>query len=187
MLKQHRGLLGMVRKSERKVSRSMGAGGGRKAFGTEWGTWAQGHEGQTARSWAWLQGRRLLVSWRKVRLGALSKAIGWQAQGQMVGRGTWRWWTALNHFCPLTLMAEKKMSLRYKITKCVGSKLRSYLAHLSLDAEVIYQKSQSLWWRQDTRNLLVFFTNIPHPQATPARIFVSFIENSQELSGVSTT
>lgn len=35
MLKQHRGLLGMVRKSERKVSRSMGAGGGRKAFGTE--------------------------------------------------------------------------------------------------------------------------------------------------------
>ena len=90
-------------------------------------------------------------------------------------------------FLPFNPHGRKKMSLRYKITKCVGSKLRSYLAHLSLDAEVIYQKSQSLWWRQDTRNLLVFFTNIPHPQATPARIFVSFIENSQELSGVSTT
>jgi len=35
MPKQHRGLLGTVRVSEQKVSRGMGAGGGRRAFGTE--------------------------------------------------------------------------------------------------------------------------------------------------------
>lgn len=116
---------------------------------------------QTARSLAWLQGRRQLANYMQMRVNTGLKAIGWQAQRAKGGQGCLALVDRTESSLPFNLMVGKKNASQTLKSQsaCIGRELTCCIVQLSLEAEVISPRSPSLG-RARTQPC----SNIPHPR-----------------------